>query len=411
MRPNIIRKLESIFHIDADYVLRNGGWTLLGQIITAITVLASTAILAHYMPQENFGVYRFVLAIIPLLVITSLPGVPIALTRAIAQGKYVSIHSIARIRIQWGLIGSAIALLLAGYYAVHSNTVMLSAFLLVAIFTPLQESLLLYPAYLKGMHNFKMATWYETLGRVSQALLLIGTVLYTQNIIVLVATYLIGIAVTRLLLYIIVFRNTRFKTSAPDATIETIAHSKELSVVAVLGATLTNIDKVIVWHYFGAAPLAVYTVAQLLPMQALAFLDGLIQVALPKLSGKMWDPTTTRDFLKRGGKLFIITIPITLIYILLAPFIFSVIFPSYGNAPILMTQIFAGLFLFAPINNILDQQLYADRQSTRNTRYTAISVIVFLILTVMCIPNMGVLGIAVAYTTKEVAVLITRMMI
>jgi O-antigen/teichoic acid export membrane protein len=96
----------------------------------------------------------------------------------------------------------------------------------------------------------------------------------------------------------------------------------------------------------GAAPVAMYSLATS-PVEQLSNLAGnIFTLAAPKLAVK--DPEEMRRIIPiRMLQMFLVVVPVTLVYIIAAPFIFKIFFPKYVSV-IFYTQIYSLILLLQP---------------------------------------------------------------
>ena len=175
--------------------------------------------------------------------------------------------------------------------------------------------------------------------------------------------------------------------------VEANNYSLHLSVQGLIGPIATNIDKIIIFHFFGAAQLALYVVAVALPQQVSIVQKGLKMIMLPNLSQR------SLKMIKNSAKqraliLFAAGIFLSFGYILIAPILFKVFFPNYIEG-IFISQLYSLSFLFLP-KMIYSIGLYAQKM-TRGLYISKISTpVIKIILFIILTPTYGLIGAVVS---------------
>jgi O-antigen/teichoic acid export membrane protein len=118
----------------------------------------------------------------------------------------------------------------------------------------------------------------------------------------------------------------------------TISYGKHLSLMGVIGLVAGQIDKILIFHFLGAAELAIYSIAIAPPEQIKALLKNIKNLALPKFSEKSISEIK-KTIYQKMAKLFLILIFIVGIYWFIAPYIFKMFFPQYLES-LFYSQIF-----------------------------------------------------------------------
>jgi len=360
----LLRWSEKYTKTDLVYLASNGFWVMLAQGVSLFSAFLVTMLLTNILPKEVFGQYRFILAIIPLLAIFTLPGTGHALTRAVACGTQVDLRTIAQVKIKWGLLGSLGSLMIALYYFIQGNNLLAYTFTISALFIPFFETFFIYSFYYQGHLDFKTPAIYESLSRLLQALIMILTALLTHSIIALVISFFIGQTITRYFFYYITCqKNTVMPRNESTSYNKIVSQGKKLSATTFIGITVENIDKLIVWHFLGATALATYTVLLLLPTQIAKTLSLGGQVLFPKFANMSLSEISLRSFSWKLGMIGILLslgmIPVFILITLIFPHLFS----SFTNElPILYYAL--PLIALIPLRNILFYFLISQNKQT-----------------------------------------------
>jgi O-antigen/teichoic acid export membrane protein len=166
----------------------------------------------------------------------------------------------------------------------------------------------------------------------------------------------------------------------------------------VINSLANSADKILLFHFLGAVPVALYSLAQL-PITHLQNLLGLTkQLAFSKLAKTKLEDLKTS--LPRKIRLFFIAaVALAIVYMLAAPFIFSLFFPAYIEA-VRYSQVLALLILAVPRTLVI--QTFLVHQMTKELYIIRISApIVKLVLLGVLLPAYGIWGAVYALLVAE----------
>jgi O-antigen/teichoic acid export membrane protein len=348
-------------------------------------------VFANLLPKEVYGQYRFLLTALSILSITTLPGMGIALTRAVANQSHHTIWFALKARMRWGLVGTAFALLGAGYYLIAKDATLSLLFLALAIFIPLLDSAAIYSDYLTGHKDFKRMALYHTAQRIFSVTAVSLAVIYSGSLITILITYLVSMSLS---FWVCLWRSTRkYPTINTPVDADAIPYGKKLSILSALRTGVSHLDKIILWYLAGPIQVAQLVIAYALPNEMLAAANHISKLALPKLSSRT--PAELRKTLLR--KVIIVTGAMIIFaggYSLLAPLLFAVLLPQYTDT-IFFSQVASLLVLVAPIT-LLTQYFYVTANTKTLFIIQGVEPIVLVILYVILIPLFGVTGAIVA---------------
>jgi O-antigen/teichoic acid export membrane protein len=117
-----------------------------------------------------------------------------------------------------------------------------------------------------------------------------------------------------------------------------------ISIMNILDIGATQLDKILLFQIAGPIEVAHYTFATIIPEQLRNIIKYIPTLSMPIFS-KLSAQTAKAKSLFLTKKLFLITIPIVLVYITLAPLVYRILFPSYTEV-IFYSQIFVLILIF-----------------------------------------------------------------
>ena len=117
-----ISRIGNFIQLDLDYYIRNSFYLITARGVIMACGLLLSVTFARLVSQETYGQWNYLLSIIGICAILTLPGMNTAITQAVATGNDRVLIEGTKQRFKWSLLGS---LILAGdrlYYLLVDNT-------------------------------------------------------------------------------------------------------------------------------------------------------------------------------------------------------------------------------------------------------------------------------------------------
>ncbi|OHA59647.1 MAG: hypothetical protein A2589_02200 [Candidatus Vogelbacteria bacterium RIFOXYD1_FULL_46_19] len=330
---------------DMVYLAKGGFWLTASQGVSILAGFILLVSFANLLPTETYGTYRYILAILGVIVIGTFPGINVVSIKTVAEENEEQYWQLLSKKALFSLLSSLLSFLTSVYYLLNHNEILSLAFLIVGFGLPLVYTSGMYEALLYGRKNFKRAAQLNMLNKIIVTAFLVLTVYFTDNIIILILAYFIPETIIQTI-YLTYFFKKRPTGGAPSTNNQLTKFGIHLSMMDVLKTVAGQIDKMLVFHYLGATQLAIYAIATTPPSQIKNLMQNLTTLAFPKMS------TATADSLRETlpNKLFrleMVIIGLIIIYWLAAPVFFPLFFPKYVGA-ILLSQVYALSLIFFP---------------------------------------------------------------
>lgn len=393
----MLRKSEAFFKTDMVYLAKGGSWLTLNNVVSMIVGLALSIGFANLLPKESFGTYKYILSLAGVLGAFSLTGLSTTVIRSVALGFEGSLKKGFLLGLKWSFLVFAGGLIAAIYYFINENNTLALSMLIIGSFSPFIASASLYGSFLEGKKDFKVQTIYGIARNITPTLLLFFTIFATENPLIIVLVYFGANAFITLLLY---FKTLKRYRPATNIDVAMESYSKHLSLMNILGELSGHIDKVLVFHFLGAGPLAVYTFA-IAPVNQLQVIKKLLRtLALPKLSAQNLSRLRS-SVPQKVLTLLLVYILIITIYILIAPLFYKLLFPQYVES-IFYSQLYALVLLFAP-TMLFVETLVAHQKKVGLYIIRIASPIIKIILFLVLLPLFGLMGLIAALILSKLA--------
>lgn len=381
----LLKKSEKYTKTDMIYLAKGGFWLSFGQTVSAVASFLLAIAFANLLPKETYGTYKYILSLLGLLAIPTLTGMGTAIVRSVAQGNDGNFIPAIKTKIRWGVWGGLASLLLAGYYFYLGDMTLVGAFCLSAIFIPFMDSLAEYSSLLQGKKKFDVSSKYGIFIKILASLSIFITLYLTKNLLAILAVYLASYTFLRL----IAFKFSLKYIQNSNQGSQTINYGKHLSLMSLIGIVASQIDKVLVFNLLGSVPLAIYSIAIAMPEQAKGILKFSIGLALPKFSEK--EPQQIQKTLYYKTFIyFLFLVLAVLIYILLAPILFKILFPKYLES-LLYSQIFSISLIFTSATLPIAYLTSLGKKKILY-KYNLTTSIVLIILTILLVYFWGLWG-------------------
>lgn len=375
------------------YIARGNFWTTSGQTIITVISLTLLIAFANLIPKETYGAYRYLLSIVGILTLFSLTGMNSAVTRSVATGAVGILRKTVLYQVRWNLLMSVSLLACSGYYYAKGNETFAFATLIFALTVPFTLAFNTYGPYLVGRKMFFHANLFGVISTILYACVTFLVLWYSDSLILVVAAYAITGLVTSYVLYRYVLQR-HHPSDTGEYPNDTIEYAKKLTYIRWLAPIASHIDKIILAQFWGAAEVAVYTLANTIPSKGVPALKNLMDIGLPKFSQKTPEQINNVMVLRliQG---FGVGAAATIAYVITAPLLFTYILPQYLDG-LHYSQLLAITFIFALPNRYMGL-LFESQKMSRQLFANSIanSVIAIALFVIMGIIG-GVMGLVIA---------------
>ncbi|MDP2910253.1 MAG: oligosaccharide flippase family protein, partial [bacterium] len=381
--------------VDLRYLIKSNFWLGIGTAISAISSFVLAVAFANFISPENYGTYKFVLSFYSILAIAGLSGFGSATTRAVARGFEGEFLKNFKIQAIGSTFGTLVAFGISFYYFTHLNPVLGWAFIITGAALPFIESLALYDALLMGKSKFKKMTIFGAVAQITATVAMILATFLGFNVIGLLLVFFGSWIAIRTAVFIYVLKKFKPNSKTEDGTAKLGGH---LSLMGVLNNIATYLDRIVLFHFLGAAEVAVYSFAIAPAEQIKGLLKNTNSIAMPRFSQRSEEElksTMLRKMLLMG----IVVGLVIVAYIVASPYIFKILFPRYLSS-IGLSQIFA-ISLLGTVANLPISAMKSLSKLKGLYIYNISSSILTIGLVIVLTPVFGLMGTIIARTISR----------
>ncbi len=383
----LLRSSEKYFKTDMVYLAKGGFWLVMSQIAISLSSLVLSIAFANLLSPEIYGTYRYILTIFNFLAIPTLTGINTSLMKSAAQKMDGSLRLAFNTRLQWGLLSTLLGITIAGYYLFQRDVTLATNIFLLSLFAPLFYSCEVYSYYLRGKKLFKHFSLFNSLSIIIPACTVTGVLFVSNNLTVILLGYFVPYTLLKGLFLFISAQKVHAESVIDP---ELISYGKHLSVMSVLSVIAQNIDKFLLWHYLGAAQLAVYAFAVSPVSNMEAVMGKLDLLIFPKIAERDISEIR-RTVYGKALRIFFVVAGVVALYILCAPFLFPIFFPQYLES-ITYSQVFALTLLISLPLMVIGAVFTAHAKIREKYFLSVIGPSVKIVLFLTLIPQYGIWG-------------------
>ncbi len=344
---------------DMRYLAKGGFWVGFAQTFNGILSLVLVVAFANLLPKETYGLYRYILSIVAMLNIFTLSGMNNAVSRAVAKGDEGVLRPAVIYQLKWNLLMLVASWILGGYYFFKDDLTLALSLFILGTFVPCTLAFNTYGSYLDGKKQFKMAYSLSVLATFVYSAGMLLTLFVTDAVVWMVAVYAITTFVPSIVFYI--YTLYKFKPPVGGDVIDTLKYGRELTYLRFIEPIVSQIDKIILAHFWGSAQLATYALALAVPNRASLFIKSWVAIGFPKFAEKTF-AEINQVFWRRIVQGMLIGSMVTIAYMLISPYLFKYLLPQYIDG-VFYSQLLSLNFITAIPNRYISLLFTSQRLS------------------------------------------------
>ncbi len=339
---------DRVTRMDFRSFAKDFSYLSINQIIGVSTAILLALAYSHLLPKDVYGTYKYILSVFGILTIFSLPGMDSSAQKWIAEGNEGVFWPTFRKRVQGSVVGVFVGLCVGAYYLLQGNEILGYSFLLSAPLLLMLEPFSHFSTLLVGRQQFKTFSFYNAGLQLVTALLILCTVLLTDNVILIILSYFASFVIARGIVFWIIITQHPPQGKSSD---EALRHGAHFSFLNMLGVGSGQLDAILLFHFFGPTHLALFAFAQAASDQGKKLFKVVTSaMAFPKFSA-LSKERLQKELPHKILVAHYASVPLALCLVLIIPPFYQTLFPQYV-ASIPYAQVMAAFLAFSPVRMI-----------------------------------------------------------
>jgi len=406
MVKRILDWLSKIFKTDFHYIAKGGSTLSVMHVVSALVSFGLTIAFANLLPPETYGTYRYILSVYAFLGVLVLPGIDTAVIQAVSRGFDGSLKEAFARKLRWGILGSAASALFAIFNLVRGDVTLAIIFFFIALIIPFMEAASVYTAFMNGKKLYRPWVVMDITTLIVSGAIIASTLLLTKNIFIIILAYFIPLVIMRLIFFYRTRRFAKNQNTDPGLT----AYGKQVTLFQIISRAIASIDQIVLFNLLGPAQVAVFSLAMAIPNRARGLLRISGTLAIPKFSVRE-SGEVARSLWKKIKFFIIFIIFWSLVYVLIAPWIFKFLFPQY-----IESINFSRVLIFFTLSSItypISSLFFAHKKMKENYIISIGSISAKIIALAIFVPLYGIWGgvisvLAASLSTITISLILLR---
>ena len=394
---SLLRWSERYTKTDMVYIAKAGWWANLNIVIISVASLLMSIVFANFLTPATYGLYQYLLSLSILVAAISLAGMNSAVAQAVARGYEGVLRAAVRVQFVWAVVPASLSIAAAVYYFLHGNMAVGIGLVAIGLLTPLSNAYNTYVGLLEGRREFRGSFFFNTLVSVATYASLFVAVLWVRDAVVLI---IVNLVVTTAAMAYAYYKTLSLYKPNDRVDPAALRYGKHLSVMDAFATVINQLDVVLVFHFLGAADVAVYSLATMLPERAGTLFGFIGNASMPKFANHSLAYIRENLFIKIGRVVLAAAVA-ALAYAIFAPLIFRFLFPHYLSA-ISFSEVYAPIIILLAVTSVTNMTLVAKRLTRE---IYALSFVQPLLLVGLQIPLLifyGIWGMIVARIVSDI---------
>lgn len=372
---------------------KNASWIIGARMTMLLMSFAFITGLANLVPGNVVGSFNYIVAVLTILSIFTLPGMNTSLIRAVSRGYEGTVRPMMRRKLLFGLIGSGISLVIAAIYLIHGENTLGYAFLVVAPLIPMADTWSeMAFSFFQGRKDFKKSMILSVIGQAILSIPSLIVLFFTHNLVLIVGSFFVFQVIGGILSY------STVKPINAKCDVESEKLGIHLTLMNVFRTVSANIDTIIVWYVVGPFAVAVYSFATT-PMDKLEQLIPIDTVSLPNLSTSQPSKKNKHLVVMQTILLVLLMVPVIASAYLVTPLVFHIIFPHFpGSIPLF--RILLLTLLTTPFSLIKTSLTAWNKKQELYVNETIVPIIKITLMTILGI-KFGIMGVIIGLLSSR----------
>jgi len=371
----------------------------MSQLITVtLDAFVLNILLVRFLSLSELGDYKLFFSVINIIIIFSINGLNVSISKSIAKGYKVFLKKATQISVFFSIIGSVVLVILSFTYYRDSN--IRWALLYSSLMIPFYFGLNTWEFFLLGEKNFKQI-FLNYLFMVLTRLAFCGLALfYFKNSTITILIFLSVTMFFNIIYYFKILKQTDWDKKNLEKQKALIKHGLKLTGANVVSIITKNSERIILYAVSTSVVVGIYSIAVIIPTFIKNALKTLVTVPTVKLSYRT--EAENRIVIKRYLLLiFVCGIATFGIFWFISPYLLQIFFDVTDPEIIWYSKLILIPLIFFPFNLVITRMITFQGSGNNFIILNSITELIGLILLGALIPFYQIYGIIIALSAGE----------
>jgi len=392
MNIKLLDRIGKYLQLDLYYYIKNAIYLISSQLGTDLARFALSIAFAWLVTQEVYGQWNFILSVVGICIILTLPGMGTAITQSVSTGHDRVLVRGTKQRFKWGIWGTIAVLGVGIYYFLSGDATIGKSLMIASLLFPFYHCFHTFAAFFSGKKQFNKVAKYQLITQVVSVLVTIAVIYFSRSLILIVTIYLFSFSVLRGYFFRSAYQNMENQSDDPQA----VTFGGHLTVSIIPTEIRQHYDRIIIALFLSFPELAIYAIALGFADIVFSFSSIIATLILPKLS-QMDEATAYREVKKKWPLLVLGFGIICGILIALCPYIIPFFYSSKYLDSVFYAQILLISVIIAAPVPIINKALLPSQKKIKDLYKLRIysALIEIILLTVLTL-KFGLIGVVIA---------------
>ena len=392
MSSKFIDRIGKYFQLDLYYYIKNLFYLVAGQGAADLLGFVLSIAFAWLVAKEVYGQWNFILSIVGIFAILTLPGINTAIVQSVSSGHDRVLVKGAKQKFKWSILGTIATLGVGIYYFLSGDALLGKSLIIASLFFPFYHSLQIYASFFSGKKRFDKVAGYRFIIHAVSILATIAVIYLTRNLILILGTYLLSFSLLRGFFLRLAYQSMENQKDDPRA----ITFGKHVTVTMIPTQIRQHCDKIVIALFLSFPQLAIYAIARGFADVIFSLSSHIATLTFPKLS-QMDEPTAYSEVKKRWPLVVIGFGVICGILIGLCPYIIPLFYSQkYVDSVFYVQLLLVSVIIAAPVPMINKALFPSQRRIKDLYKLRVCSSIIEIVLLIILTLKFGLLGAVIA---------------
>ncbi len=338
----LVTYIGKILKTDPQYLIRGGFYVGIEYIASVLIGVSFGFFVANIFDPYEYGTYKYILSIVGVVGAFTLTGLATSLTQATARGYEGMWRLIIMTQLKWSVPATIVGISVSIFYVIQEAYLLAGLIAFVSFIIPIRDASNLVMSYLGGKELFDVRAKLNISRAFFGTVLLAGIIFWSTDPKLAVFTqYSIEtIGFVFITIYV-------WKKFPPNDRIvhDEIPFGKHVSIIDVIQRAFGYADKLIVFQFLGAVPLAMYSIALMPVIQLSSMNKAMKQLVAPRFAKRSFKDIHA-SIMHKAITMTVISGVIVCLYSIVSPYLYTHLLPKYIDA-IVLGQIASVSLLFS----------------------------------------------------------------